>query len=56
VYDIENLLPLFDRFLSPDATQYVLCIYKVVCMHSCSITFEFGMNLLSTFANQDRRL
>ena len=28
VHDMEELLPLFDRFLSPEATQYVVCIYK----------------------------
>ena len=26
---MESLLPLFDRFLSPAATQYAVCIYKV---------------------------
>ena len=29
LHDMENLLPLYDRFLSPEATHYVVCIYKV---------------------------
>jgi hypothetical protein len=28
VHDMEGLLPLFDRFMSPDATLYAVCIYK----------------------------
>ena len=30
VSDMENILPLFHRFLSSDSTQYVVCIYKVL--------------------------
>ena len=26
---MESLLPLYDRFLSPESTQYVVCVYKV---------------------------
>ncbi len=29
VYDMQNLLPLFDRYLSSEATQYAVCLYKV---------------------------
>jgi hypothetical protein len=56
VYDIENLLPLFDRFLSPDATQYVLCIYKVACTHSSSFTFSCGMYFLSQFCESGKEI
>ncbi len=26
---METLLPVYSRFLSPDAAQYVVCVYKV---------------------------
>jgi hypothetical protein len=49
MYELQHLLPLFDRFVSPLSAHYVVCLYKVFELSSSLLNLVEEKNVTAGF-------